>query len=60
MIVFRLFVINVPCSLFVVATVDINYSELYFLLYSGCTVFFRQLYAPLLLILAELSVYLLK
>jgi hypothetical protein len=59
MIVFRLFVISVPCSLFVVATVDINYSEWYFLLYSGCRVFVRQLYA-LLLILAELSVYLLN
>ena len=59
MIVFRSFVINVPCSLFVVAAVDINYSELYFVLYSGCRVFLRQLYA-LLLILAELSVYLLN
>jgi len=59
MIVFRLFVINVPCSWFVVATVDINYSELYSLLYSGCRMFFRQLYA-LLHILAELSVCLLN
>jgi len=56
--VFRLFVMNIPCNLFVVATVDISYSELYFLLYSGCRVFFRQLYV--LLILAELSVYLLN